>query len=124
MRLTKLLRNRILQKASTRWLLFLCIGTWLGVIIFSSFVIRPTDVAVVARYSTISDIIQLDRWYWHFMPMVFLTICLLLNTGLSSRLLGAGESIELERTAVKLLVFQLSITMLSLVVIYHMTRVL
>lgn len=124
MKISKFFRQPIFQKTSTRWLLIINGLLWLLVFFYSLLRVRPTDTAVVARFSTLNDIVQLSKWYWHYLPAIFLLVCLVINVALAHQLLKADGAVELQRLAVKILLFQFALSLLTATVAYQMTSVL
>lgn len=124
MKISKLFRAPLLRKPSTRWLFVFDVALLAALTAYSVLRIRPRDSAVAARYSTLQDVVQLGRWYWHYLPVLFLLIALIINVIIANLLLRAEDSVELSRFAIKILFFQLILSVLTFVVSFQLIEAL
>lgn len=124
MKIAKLFRALVLRKPSTRWLFVFNLALVAALVAYSAIRIRPRDSAVAARYSTLQDVVELGRWYWHYLPALFLFLALVINVLIANLLLRTEDSVELTRFAVKVLFFQLILGLLTFMVSFQLVEAL
>lgn len=120
MKISSLLRHHLLRKSSTRWLLVLDVVAWVVLTAYMIGNIRPRDSAVALRFSSLNEFVALGKWYWHFLPALFLLTTGVLNTWIAATLLRSPQSPELTRLATKVMLFQLFLSALTITVSYHL----
>jgi hypothetical protein len=122
MKFSKIFRSPILRRKSTRWLVMANLAVYAVLVTFVASQVRPQDFAVPARFSSLNEFVMLSRWYWHFIPAVFLGLAFIVNLMLASVLLKASESVEIQRFAVKVMLFQLILSLLTFTVAYQLIK--
>lgn len=120
MKISKLLKNQLLRKTSTRWLFVINVVAWTILSTYMLVNIRPRDSAVALRFSSLNEFGALGKWYWHFLPVIFLLATGVINTWMAATLLNAEDSPELTRLATKVMLFQLVLSVLAITISYYL----